>query len=207
MAATLAVAAALAGAVVLVLAAVRLVGVFSEESAIAPATTLPAVTTTLPATTSAPPAAASAAAVTLTDDSGAVSITVPAAWSDTSGSPWFVEGAEVGPAITAAVDIEDWHSAWDTPGAFIGVATSGFRPDLGDFSGVCVRGPQQDRTTGSLVGTIQSWSSCGGAGSDFLVFRGEPEGGGFVVLVQLVSTDGSGPAELDRMLATFSYQG
>jgi hypothetical protein len=53
---------------------------------------------------------------------------------------------------------------------------------------------------------VQAWSDCGAEGGDFYVFVGGRPDSSWSVLVQLVDVDGSGPATLDQILTTFSYE-
>ena len=139
------------------------------------------------------------------DDSGTLSIEVPGQWIDVSGSEWVVDGREVGPSVTAAPDVDAWYSSWDTPGVFVGVSTTDFSPQIGDFSGICTTGKVDERSIGTLSGTVQTWSQCGGESNDFYVFIGGPADASYTVLVQLVSLDGTGLETLERVLETFSY--
>jgi hypothetical protein len=205
-----AVLAALTGVALLSVAALRLGDTIGDPASTA-ATSVAAVTTTgqTTASTSNPAPAATAApgaVVTVTDDSGTIAVSVPVEWTDTSGEEWVVDDSRIGPSITAAPDIDAWYSTWGTPGAFVGVSTSGFDPEGGDFSGICSPDDRSERSFGVLAGTVQAWSDCGAEGGDFFVFVGGPLDASFAVLVQLVNIDGNGLAVMDQVLTTFSYE-
>lgn len=202
-----AVLAGVAGVVLLVMAVVRFVGTLggsteqtaqslptTEEAGVAP------TSTTRPSATIDPNSW-----VAVADDSGSISVEVPAEWGDVSGSGWVIDGQQLGPAIVAASDVDAWYSSWGTPGAFVGVSTTGIAPDIGDFSEICTVGKTDERSAGVLSGTVQSWSRCGDEGSDFYVFVGSPTDASYSVLVQLVSIDGMGLDTLEQLMATFSY--
>jgi serine protease Do len=203
--------AGLAGLALVSIGAVLLARGDSTDSSASPTTTAVAPVTTAgqgSGSTSSTTLAAdfSPGAVALvTDDSGIVSVVVPAEWTDVSGVGWVVDDDRVGPSITAAPDIDAWYSSWGTPGVFVGVSTSGFAPEAGDFSGICTPGELEPRSSGVLTGTMQAWSDCGAEGGDFYVFIAGPLDGSYVVLVQLVDIDGTGPATVDQVLTTFSY--
>lgn len=198
--------AGLTGAALLVVAGVGVVrelGDTTEDSRVSSATsstTGPTATTTSPAATFDPGRFG-----VVSDDSGTLSIEVPIEWGDMSGSGWVVDGRQIGPAVTAAPDLDAWYSSWDTPGVFVGVSTTDFSPQTGDFSGICTTGKVDERSIGTLSGTVQTWSQCGGESNDFYVFVGGPADASYEVLLQLVSLDGTGFETLERVLVTFSY--
>ena len=198
----MAVIAGLTGAVLLAVAGVGVIGALGDttEDSRATSTTGPAATRTTPAATFDPGRFNAAS-----NDSGTLSIEVPGEWVDVFGSEWVVDGREVGPSVTAAPDVDAWYSSWDTPGVFVGVSTTDFSPQIGDFSGICTTGKVDERSIGTLSGTVQTWSQCGGESNDFYVFIGGPADASYTVLVQLVSLDGTGFETLERVLETFSY--
>ena len=198
----MAVIAGLTGAVLLAVAGVGVIGALGDttEDSRATSTTGPAATRTTPAATFDPGRFNAAS-----NDSGTLSIEVPGEWVDVFGSEWVVDGREVGPSVTAAPDVDAWYSSWDTPGVFVGVSTTDFSPQIGDFSGICTTGKVDGRSIGTLSGTVQTWSQCGGESNDFYVFVGGPADASYTVLVQLVSLNGTGLETLERVLETFSY--
>jgi len=200
--------AGVAGVLLLTMAVVRLAGMLGDQTDQSP--TLPAATSAATSTTMASTTMASAVVdpkqfVAVTDDSGSILVSVPTEWGDVSGSGWVVDGEQLGPAVTAAPNIDAWYSTWTTPGAFVGVSTTGSLPEIGDFSGICTEGKTDERSAGVLSGAVHAWSRCGDEGSDFYVFVGGPTDASYTVLVQLVSTDASGLGTLEQLLATFSY--
>jgi serine protease Do len=215
----LAVIAAVGGATLLVLAVLGIVeriGSGDDESA-APTTTFefpagtdaPAGTTSTSAepliTTTTVPKADPAGFDRISDDSGTLSIEVPRDWTDRSGRPWSIAGDDVGPALSAAPDLDAWYATWGTPGVFVGLAIDAHQPELGDFSEPCTRGNQAPYGGGPLAGTIQAWSGCGAEGGDFHEFVGGPDDGSYLVQIQLVSIDGDGLSQLDAILTSFTY--
>jgi len=203
-----AVLAGIAGLVLLTIAVVRFVGLVGDAVEGTTTSSVAISSTNVAATSVAEPSAVAidTPSVTVTDDSDTISITVPAAWSEVSGSGWVVDGREQGPAIVAAPNVDDWYSTWGTPGVFVGVSTTDFAPEMGDFSDVCAMGKTDDRSAGILFGTVQSWTDCGTEGSNFYVFVGGPSDASYAVLVQLVSIDGTGLGSLEKVLTTFSYE-
>lgn len=62
--------------------------------------------------------------VSITDDSGAISVNVPDSWTDVVSDDWVIDEADgpVGVALTAATDAQGLIDRWDVPGIFIGVS-------------------------------------------------------------------------------------
>jgi serine protease Do len=200
----IALAAAVIGVALLVVAVYRGIDLLTDDGPEIEATPTPTTAasgTTRPAATFDP-----GAFVSITDDSGRLSVSVPAEWSDQSGAAWTVDGSEVGVALSAAPDLDAWYSEWGTPGVFIGASDSGHVATLDDFSGVCTLGNSAPRSGGSLTGTVQAWSDCGAEGGSFYVFAGATSNADVQVLIQLVDTEGSGLAVLDELLTTFRYE-
>ncbi len=199
--------AGIGGLVLLTLAGVRIVRMVEDSTEPTTASSVVGTSTSVTTTSSAgaPVTSTPGTFVTVSDDSESISIAVPVGWRDVSGSGWEVDGRDVGPAIVAAPDIDNWIATWGTPGVFVGVSITDFFPELGDFSSVCTVGKAAKRAVGLLSGTVQSWSRCGEEASDFYVFVGSPIDSPYVLLVQLVSVDGTGLDALDQIMATFSH--
>jgi len=202
-----AVLAGLVGVLLLAMAGFRVVDILGQRTEPAPS---PDSTSGAAAAVTTSTAAASAiippqSFVAVNDDSGSILVEVPAEWGDISGSGWVVDGEHVGPAVTAAPNLDAWYSSWATPGVFVGVSATGFEPEVGNFSAVCTVGKAGQLSAGLLSGTVQAWSRCGDAGSDFYVFVGGPADASYFVLIQLVSTDGTGVRTLEQLMAAFSY--
>ena len=148
--------------------------------------------------------------VSVTDDSGTISVDVPAAWSDVDGAPIDI-GGQSSPSIVAAPSIAEFNAAFDAPGLVIaGVADpQGLDDDTAltniteSFSGSCTDEGREDYSDAIYVGRIQYFSDCGGTGAVVVGIVAGPEDGSFkaAVLMQLVS-DADFEA-LDQVIATF----
>ncbi len=146
--------------------------------------------------------------VEVTDDSGAITVTVPAEWSDVLGSEWSFDGEFVGPALSAAPNLDGFFNGWGTPGVFI--AASDQLPisrsellDSEDFSASCELVERFDYDDGLYTGQFDVWESCGEEGSTFLVVAAEPPGGVLTILVQMVIVDDRDLDAADRIVDTF----
>ena len=146
--------------------------------------------------------------VTISDDSGNITVSVPAEWSDISGVPWERDGGLIGPALSAAPDLEAFLDAWGTPGVFIAassdlVLTPTELLDSQLFDSSCTyvdRAPYDD---GVFVGELDTWEICGDEGSDFIVFVAQPSDGSFTVLGQILMVTQADRGAADEIIASF----
>ncbi len=157
------------------------------------------------------PAAGYASYETVTDDSGTITIDVPAEWSDRLGTPWTFDGGDtVGVAVKAAADIDGWLGGWTTPGVFFGASSSitgSFTVDsLLDYEGfgdTCTYEGRESYEDALYTGAYDVYSGCGGEDMLFVQVVAEPTSGSFLMLLQVVVVDDRDLEALDTILATF----
>jgi hypothetical protein len=205
------------GGVGLVVSGILMLGSGSDGTAATTSLPAPATTTTsgqpgtTTGTTEVPtttvPVTAVRAFVTLTDDSGMITFAAPADWTDVSTSEWTRDGKGIGPSIGAAVDIPAWVEGWGTPGLFVGV-TDRIGPEEahGDFSGACLHDRSEPTSAGGHTGTGDWWWLCGDQGTSFYVAVLDL-GQGRIALFQILDSPEALPGVVERVLATFQYQG
>ena len=148
---------------------------------------------------------------TVTDDSGIITMDVPAAWADRLGTPWTFDGGdEVGVAVTAATDIDGWLGGWATPGVFFGASSSitgSFTVDslldYGWFGDSCTYEGRESYEDALYTGAYDVYSGCGGEDMLFVQVVAEPADGAFLMLLQVVAIDDRDLEALDTILATF----
>jgi serine protease Do len=109
--------------------------------------------------------------VDLTDDTGRITVTVPAAWSDTLGSAWERDGEEIGVALSASPDRDAFYDTWGMPGLFLGSSDrvgsiTGYL-DATDFGGSCAYEGRFDYEDPLYAGQFDRWVDCGPEGSVF----------------------------------------
>ncbi|GAB4263116.1 MAG: hypothetical protein Kow0080_01120 [Candidatus Promineifilaceae bacterium] len=134
--------------------------------------------------------------VQVVDDSGIMSMNVPAEWVQVDGSPWELDGEVIGLSLTAAPDINGMLNGWTVPGVFFG-ATDQFADltvdqllDGFDYSGQCSyngRSPYQDDF---YTGQYDFWYDCGSNNAMLLVVATQPNDGGSylaLLLIQIVT--------------------
>ncbi|MCB9127873.1 MAG: trypsin-like peptidase domain-containing protein [Ardenticatenales bacterium] len=147
----------------------------------------------------------------ISDDSGVLQVEVPTSWNDIDGSAWVADdGTELGPAITAAPDIESYSNTWNTPGMeFVALTSLDSEMSIDellsffDYADQCNNGGRYDYEDPLYTGQYDVWEACGGSDTILVVLATQPADGSFysVVVVQAV-TDADLEA-LDQILNTF----
>ncbi len=147
--------------------------------------------------------------VTITDDSGILSLTVPEAWDDIDGGPWLNNNnEELGVRIVASPDLDSMLSGWGTPGVFFGASA-----DLGndpvalldniDYSQSCTYEGRDDYPEGSYTGVYDLWSTCGDDESTAVVAALAPATEDYLVLLEVYITSEADLDALDQILKSF----
>lgn len=155
--------------------------------------------------------------VAVSDDSGAITVEVPAEWGEVNGvaSP-IIEGEEDGPALTASPDIDGFVDTYEVPGVQIR-ASSGILQEYDedtlldnfDFSNACERdGERQDYDDGTYTGRIEAWTNCDGVESqEILAVAATPQDRSFMVHVHIQSVSQADVEAAQRILETFVVEG
>lgn len=150
--------------------------------------------------------------VTVTDDSGQLSMSIPREWTDVRGLPWEFDGELVGFSIAAAPDLDGWYTTWGVPGVFFAAseslrsqydATDLLNLDDYDFSLECVYDGRYSYEDPLYVGEYDLWVDCGGTGSILIVLTAEPFDSSFVILLQAVAVYEEDLDAIDTVLDTF----
>ena len=150
--------------------------------------------------------------VEVTDDSGVLSMSVPAEWSDVSGVPWNYDGETVGYSIVAAPNIQGWYDTWDVPGVFFG-ASQTLRAQVSptqlldqgpyDFSSSCTYDGRYDYEDPLYVGKYDLWLDCGGSGALLIVLAAEPFDQSSIILLQATAIYDEDLDAVDTVLNSF----
>lgn len=146
--------------------------------------------------------------VTLTDDTGTLSVEVPAEWADTNGTAWTSDDEEIGVAVSASPNLDNFWNTWTTPGVFFGASTTLELTeeellDSFDYSDSCTYGGREVYEDPLYTGYYDIWASCDGTDSLYIMLAAVPESRSFLILVTVqVVTDADLDA-LDNILNTF----
>ncbi len=128
--------------------------------------------------------------VVVNDDSEALAVEIPTAWSDVDGSVWEVDGEELGPSLTAAPNIADYEDTWGTPGLFFSASSSLIEElnetetlDEFDFSDECIYDERVDYSDELYTGYYDVWTDCGDEGALYIVLAATPESRDYLILL------------------------
>lgn len=146
--------------------------------------------------------------MTVSDNSGQLEVEVPAAWSDVAGEPWTTdEGEELGPAVTAAPDLNAFNNSWATPGVFFAAAPSDVGEenllDAFDLAGSCSHAGREAYEDPLYTGLYDVWENCGGEGTLVVVLAAVPEDRSFTILVTVQAVSDADLDALDHILDSF----
>jgi serine protease Do len=151
--------------------------------------------------------------VAVTDDTGVLTVEVPAAWTDVSTAPETDDEGNPFPQIAAATSLSGFYGDWETPGMLFGaLPAANWTVDellsTYSFGEHCTDGGTTDYDDGVFAGTYQVWESCGGTDSTYVVLATSPHAGGsytYLTAVQVVTS--ADLDALDHVFATFNTLG
>lgn len=156
--------------------------------------------------------------VVVSDDYGAIQMSIPAEWGDINGGYWEDGGEVIGSAISAAVDLDAFNNTWTESGVFFGASDDLAR--LGgyvqllditrsDFTGACKLDGRYDYEDAYYRGRYDLYTNCGNQGTVFIVLTAVPHADpqAFLILVEIQITKEADLDALDVVLATFDVIG
>lgn len=144
----------------------------------------------------------------LVDDTGVVTVAVPATWTEVDTVPDVYDDGTPRPYIEVATNIQTFRDTFDAPGVLLVVdpyvADSASEVDRLGITGGCDNEVIEPFTNGVLTGHIGHWTSCGASRTaEFHLVIASPADQSRTVIMQLQIT---GPLEQearDIALATF----
>jgi serine protease Do len=147
----------------------------------------------------------------IVDDTGALTISLPTAWTSVDTAPATLDDGTLLPQITGSPDLESYFATWDTPGIQYFVWQSAdINEVLATFGQpeACVDGGRYEYQDAAFLGTYQVWTNCGGTATSFWVLGASTIDGSekVAVLTAQVVTDADLDA-LDQAFATFNVTG
>ncbi len=148
------------------------------------------------------------------DDTYNMSVEVPETWSDVDGSSWVFNDTEIGNAIMAAPDLDDYRNNYGVDGMFFGASSTfaqigGYVEFLdyygADYKANCTLVGRYDYNDGVYRGKYDYYTDCGGStGYDTILLSGvdivDPTSMIIMLEVTLPSTD---TTTIDQILNTF----
>jgi serine protease Do len=152
--------------------------------------------------------------VSVVDDTGTITVTVPAEWFDVDGAPVDLtgDGSAMAASITAAPDLMGFTNSWTVPGVeFIaGEALMGLSPaEMLDFvaPSECVSDGRNSYDDGAFAGLYEVFGTCAGGDTSYFVVATHAADGSVGVLVAIQVVTEADLEALDTVLATFDLAG
>ena len=148
--------------------------------------------------------------VSVSDDSGTITVEVPVEWSDVDGAPITLDDGTELQNVSAAPDLSAFYGGWDQPGLSLTATDQSMTPDemldqlISGAAEACEDAGRDDYDDGLYQGRVQYYSNCGGTGAATIGIAASPPEGGFTafVIVQLASENDI--AVLDQIVQTFT---
>ncbi|MCO6451151.1 MAG: serine protease [Caldilineales bacterium] len=152
--------------------------------------------------------------VTVYDDSEAISIDAPSAWSDVEGLVWEREGEDVGVTIVASSDIDGFYETWDTPGVFFGASRTLVDSmdettllDASMFNESCTYDGRDSYEDELYTGFYDVFVDCGGTATSMINLVATPDDRSFIMLLQVQVVSDEDLDALDHILRSFQVVG
>jgi serine protease Do len=143
--------------------------------------------------------------VSISDDSGSITVDVPVEWSDVDGAP----NPEFGPSLYAAPDIASFLGEWGTPGVIIEATSSRTAADIDatldelDFTGECTYLGREPYSDALYSGSLDTWTDCGGIGVVVFVVAVTPADGSYLARLLIQAVEGRDLDAADQIFNTF----
>ena len=147
--------------------------------------------------------------MSIEDDTGTITVSVPTAWSDVSGVSTDLGDGVGSPSIVASPSIADYNATWNTPGMeFLASPTlTQYSPgELLDIAAPtdCTSQGRDDYDDGFFVGQFEVFTDCGGTGTQFYVVASTSADGAYGVLVAVQVVSDADLEALDNVLGSFN---
>ncbi len=150
--------------------------------------------------------------VTVSDNSGAVSVSVPSSWNQVDGQSFQTDSGATYYSVSASPDLATSTTSWSTPSVQVAASTdtvgtdpsviiSNYKTNNGTMCTVANEGPYDD---GWYSGQFIYFTNCGGTSTEIAVVAGTDTAKThlIIVFVQMV-TDADKSTVLDKILGSF----
>jgi serine protease Do len=157
--------------------------------------------------------------VRVTDDSKAIQVEIPEAWTEVDGSPWKDGEDVIGASIWASPDLQAFADTWDVPGVMFDVSDDLAR--LGgyvqlldyyreDYLKACKLDQRYDYEDSAFRGKYDLYNNCGGpGGATQILLTAVPKDNSTAYLIRVgvtIKSDADWEA-VDHIMATFDVIG
>jgi len=143
--------------------------------------------------------------VSVSDDSGSISVDVPAEWADLNGAA----NPNFGPSLYAATDIRSFLDTFDTPGVIIEATAGRTAADIQstldeiDFSSQCTYVGRDVYGDSLYLGSFDLYTNCGGGTTSIFVVAVTPSDGTFLARLLIQAVEPRDLAAADQIFNTF----
>jgi serine protease Do len=149
-------------------------------------------------------------ATVVTDDTGALSVEVPAAWSDVDGAPEELSGVTADATVTASADVAAFREGYEEAGVSMSTSTAlaeQYTPeeflDLpdNDYTDGCDETAREPYDDGTYVGYLDAYTGCGESLNEVITIAGVPASEEYMlVIVMQTSPDEAGKQAQERII-------
>lgn len=152
----------------------------------------------------------------ISDDTDAMSLDVPAAWSQVETGPWILQGSAVGVFVAASPALDDFYALRKTPGVFMGVShdlahSTDVAALLGleqrKLSGKCKLKERKSYADPFYSGLSDAYVACVNGQYDLLVVAVTPPDRQLLILLRINRAGAVDPAVIARIFETFQVHG
>lgn len=143
--------------------------------------------------------------VSVSDDSGVITLEIPAEWSEVNGT----NNENFGPSVYAAPDLEVFLAGYDVPGVIIEATSDRGADDVeatldeSDFSDDCTYAGRNEYFDGLYTGFVDVYNDCGPSEASLFVIAVAPEDGSFVARLLIQATELRDLDAADQIINTF----
>lgn len=146
--------------------------------------------------------------VDVTDDTGSITVAIPAEWASVDGAPIDIGGVS-SPSITASTDVATYRQSWEVPGMEFIASSSLLQYTPQDMLGLvapadCVSEGGDAYDDGFFVGQYEVFGQCGGTGTKFYLVATHSADGAYGVLVAVQVVSDADLEALDAVLGSFN---
>ncbi|WP_248242736.1 S1C family serine protease [Microbacterium kunmingense] len=152
--------------------------------------------------------------VSIVDDTGSVTVDVPAAWGDLDTSVYTDPRGGQWARIDASTDVAAFASGWSVPGVSVVAAPAatatiqpeewlGMTADYLEQSG-CTQGAIDEYTDDLHSGVFQYWTGCGESAADYLMLAAYSNDGQYVIVLAVTALTESDLYAIDHALGSFA---
>ena len=147
--------------------------------------------------------------MTVTDDTGTITVQVPTAWAELDGTSIDLGDGLASPSITASPDIEGYRNTWATPGMEFLASEALAGTSAGEMLDLvtpadCESLGRTDYDDGFFVGQYENFVSCGGTNTEYVVVATNSVDGRYGVLVAVQVVTVADYEALDQIMRSFN---